>query len=766
MPVQTAASEVNGFIKGLITEASPLTFPDNASLDEVNMVLNRDGSRNRRLGMDFEENRILMNSGVPYNEGAAISSYTWKNPGGYADKEFSVLQLGGSILIFDTSAAPISGALQAKFDLSFDPTIRMSMASVDGILIVAAGSPNIYSVDYNGTFKINSGRLKIRDLFGVEDVQSGIDLRDGLGLATRPTFLTDKHLYNLRNQTWAVPRYIVNDETLADVVKGYFDYSGHYQSNSDSLIPYFYAFPNDADDRETQRFNARDLDKNPLGTNLAPIGYFVIDALSRGTSRLEEVGKLMSIYPQNSLGVSSLPQDTTPGGATVVGAYAGRVWYAGFSSQLIDGDANSPRMTSYILFSQLVDKFADIFKCYQTGDPTSTDSPDLVDTDGGFIRIDGAYNIQSLINVGDAMLVIAENGLWRISGGSGYGFKATDYLTSKVTEHGTISPGSVVLVDNTVMYWSDDGIYHASPNQYGDWTATNLSTETIKSFFDDIPYSQKVNCRALYDSYERRVRWLYNNIPGVVGEAKELVLDVNIGAYYPSSVRMTGTSNQYPRLLAPIKAPPFRTGIANQTVISAFGDTIVTGAGDTVITQETSQIDSLSETVYVTLTGVISGNFQITISSYRDLTFTDWLTYDGVGVDADAHLLTGWTGFGEFQRMKQIPYLTVYSIKTETGFDSGLNPVDGSSILIQSQWSWTNSPEAGKWGSQFQAYRHKRLWIPESSSSGFDDGEHVVVTKNKLRGRGRVVSLLFKTEPKKDFKLLGWSFIINVNGTV
>ena len=41
------------FVKGLITEASPLTFPENASIDEKNFVLNRDGSRSRRLGVDY-----------------------------------------------------------------------------------------------------------------------------------------------------------------------------------------------------------------------------------------------------------------------------------------------------------------------------------------------------------------------------------------------------------------------------------------------------------------------------------------------------------------------------------------------------------------------------------------------------------------------------------------------------------------------------------------------------------------------------------------
>lgn len=55
MARQTAKAEVNSFVKGLITEASALTFPENASLDEDNFVLKRDGSRQRRLGMDLEE---------------------------------------------------------------------------------------------------------------------------------------------------------------------------------------------------------------------------------------------------------------------------------------------------------------------------------------------------------------------------------------------------------------------------------------------------------------------------------------------------------------------------------------------------------------------------------------------------------------------------------------------------------------------------------------------------------------------------------------
>ena len=55
MARQKAKKEYNTFVKGLTTEAGPLTFPENASLIDENFVLNRDGSRQRRLGLNYED---------------------------------------------------------------------------------------------------------------------------------------------------------------------------------------------------------------------------------------------------------------------------------------------------------------------------------------------------------------------------------------------------------------------------------------------------------------------------------------------------------------------------------------------------------------------------------------------------------------------------------------------------------------------------------------------------------------------------------------
>src|SRR3546814_8375953 len=61
-------------------------------------------------------------------------------------------------------------------------------------------------------------------------------------------------------------------------------------------------------------------------------------------------------------------------------------------------------------------------------------SSDVCSSDlGGFIRIEGAFNIVGLVNIGAALVVFAENGVWTISGGNSNGFTATGYKVTKIT---------------------------------------------------------------------------------------------------------------------------------------------------------------------------------------------------------------------------------------------------------------------------------------------------------------------------------------------
>lgn len=761
MPRQTVPAEVSTFVKGLITEASPLTFPDNASLDELNFILNKDGSRQRRLGMEFKEGSSELVLPVGSIDGLSINTFKWESVGGDPTKTAIVLQCGKSLYIIDASDP--GGVFEQSFVIGSSDQQQISMASVDGVLVCVSGDKQIATVDYrDGVYTKSSQTLKIRDLFGVEDITSGKDLLSPEYLETRPATLTSAHTYNLRNQTFAIPRWVQYDELTTDCIKGFYDQSGivgtaSFPSNADSVLPFFFANPGDDGNREAERYFAREAFINPLGSFRAPRGYFVIDALERGKSRLDAIARLKDRHPENIYDVTSLPQDKTPGGATVVAQFAGRVFFAGFSGDVIDGDSQSPRLTSYVLFSKLVDNISDIGKCYQDGDPTSKDTPDVIATDGGFIRLDGAYGIQKMVSVGSQLIVVAENGVWGIQGVSDYGFNAENYLVKKYSEHGCVSPSSVVLVDNTVLFWGDDGIYNVAPNQYGDWGVTTLTATTIQKFYDDIDTSSKKLCKGFYDAYERKVRWLYDNDFLITGKnTRELILDLNLSAFYVLEVD-SGPSEF--RVVVGAEVPPFRSAIAQESV-TASGVSVTAGGDDVVITSKVGETQ-LREFLYVVVKDYTASQIVLQMASYSNTSFLDW----GV-VDAAAYLVTGYMSGGDFQRYKQVPYITVHSRRTETGFDSDYNLLNQSSCKVQSMWEWTNSQNSNRWGKEFEAYRLNRLWVPSSSSDEYDDGFSVVTTKNKLRGKGRVLSLKFSTSPGKNLHLYGWSMLLGVNGNV
>tara|TARA_B100000929_G_C15511743_1_gene421130 strand:+ start:9024 stop:11330 length:2307 start_codon:yes stop_codon:yes gene_type:complete len=768
MARQVQAVEVNTFVKGLITEASPLTFPDNASLDEENFVLLRDGSRERRLGMDYEDDFQEVSTEINAPEGnLAISTYSWDNAGGVPEKTLLVIQTGLVLKIFDPDQSPLSSGQVYSENLINDDSSVFSYANVDGTLVIATGQKDIQILSWDGaSVTKTTASLKTRDLWGVEDKTDGVDLLEGQGVTIRPSSLSDAHCYNLRNQTWAIPRERGDDTTDTYDPILYFQEGGAgYPSNSDNVHYALYPNANDDRNRTGDQFFRRDLINNPPGSFPAPKGYFVIDAMERGASRLQEAEKLYQNYTELTSPIASLPEDRTPGGPSCVQEYAGRVWYGGFSGQVEGGDNRSPRLSSYIFYSQLVRHQSDINACYQEGDPTSKENPDLLDTDGGFIKVDGAYNIQALVNVGAGLLVVAENGVWMVSGGSDYGFSANNNMRRKISEHGVQSPGSVVLIDNTVMFWADDAIYHVAPDQFGDYQAQNLTQTTIQTLYDQIPPVEKYYAQGAYDSYDRKVRWVYNNQPSDSGSVKELVLDMTLGAFYTSSVEsLPGTL--LPRLASPVEVPPFRLNQTEEN-ITDNGEQVVY-LGEEVTTPIRSRGSGSREIAYVTLTSL--SPMKYTFSTYRDESFRDWVSANGAGIDAPAFLVTGYLSGGDFLRKKQVPYIKFFFRRTEDGFtDDGtgnLSANNESSCLVQAQWNWANSAASNRWGRTFQAYRYKRLYMPTGAADEFDNGFEVIETKSKLRGHGTVLSLKISSEPEKDLRLLGWSMVVGANGNV
>ena len=250
-----------------------------------------------------------------------------------------------------------------------------------------------------------------------------------------------------------------------------------------------------------------------------------------------------------------------------------------------------------------------------------------------------------------------------------------------------------------------------------------------------------------------------------VEDTKELVLDVALSAFYKNTI--STVSSVSPNVVAYVEVPPFKVGEVENPVVD--GGVLVVDNTIQVLDSEEVLLDGLREVVYLTLLDT-SPTITYTISKYSDRDFIDWISFDGVGVDSPAIMITGYNGGNDFQRNKQAPYVTFHFQKTEDGFSTDelgdIYPTHESSCLVQSQWEWSNSEVSGRWGREFQAYRQKRAYIPENDNDSFDNGFSVVNTKSKLRGKGKVLSLQIKTEPTKDCKLLGWSMITSVAGNV
>ena len=143
---------------------------------------------------------------------------------------------------------------------------------------------------------------------------------------------------------------------------------------------------------------------------------------------------------------------------------------------------------------------------------------------------------------------------------------------------------------------------------------------------------------------------------------------------------------------------------------------------------------------------------------------------DWESANYSSYIVTGYELFGDLMRRKQVPYLIMCLERTEDGYttdeDGALQIDNPSSCLVQAQWNWADSALSGKWGTQFQAYRFKRNYVPSGASDTFNYGESVVVTKNKLRGSGKALSLKMQSEEGKDMRILGWGVSLSGGSSV
>ena len=125
--------QYNTFVAGLITEATELTFPPNATKAEDNCVLYAKGNRTRRRGADFEAGYQIIDTGLAYNTlpNIAISGHEWLAVNGIGTLNFGIVQVGATLYFFNMAGSVLSAGLKS-FTVNLNSYLAPAAATAAG----------------------------------------------------------------------------------------------------------------------------------------------------------------------------------------------------------------------------------------------------------------------------------------------------------------------------------------------------------------------------------------------------------------------------------------------------------------------------------------------------------------------------------------------------------------------------------------------------------------------------------------------------------
>ena len=709
MPQSLNQKTVNNFVKGLITEAAELTFPESASVNESNCDLRRDGSRRRREAVAVESNAVLSSFTISNSE--IVGTGTWINVGGNAALEFLVLQKGNTIFFYNKAELPysdqvISGSISlATYEFAGSigsNNVKCQYASINGTLIISSGAIDTIVASYDGTnVSVSSIAFKTRDFEWQGDTDTYPE--EAASDAIR--------LYDTTNAGWTGDK---GDAAL----------TAYKAASSNQLPPLTHPWYAGKD--SDNAFDAAEWKLIFAGTTLTGNGHFILDFFSK-------VRTGITTETENSRFKS-------------VASFSGRVFYAGLTSAKNAGT---------ILFSRLVEDNSDLGKCHQQNDPTSEYLSDLLATDGGFINIPDAVNIQLLYSFRASLFVFAENGVWQVTGVDGI-FSATAYGINRVSNIGILNPQTFIEADGLPFWWSRFGIHTLAVDEVsGQGSEQNITLPTIQTFWDKISTGAKSKITSVYDNINKKVYWAYPDNDETV-EAKLnniLILDLTLQAFYPWKISDQTSSTSC------VVGCAFYSGFGaaelELDVITAAGDDVVQGTDDIISTQVSDFNTGDPALVLLVRDGATN---KLTMATFAGDTFLDWGE-----ANYSSFAESGYDFGGDLIIKKNAPYIAVYSRLTETGFtgseDAGYESIRPSSLLVSSAWDFNENFNTAQ-----QAYRLKFPVLVDSGNiTNFNYPEDVITTRLKVRGHGRSVRLRYESEQGKDFILLGWGLIFGRN---
>lgn len=702
MPRQAVNSVENNFTKGLITEASGLTYPENACTSTINCIHKHTGNVIRRQGFNFEPSNSTK---VLDNNNGVVNSYLWKDVAGNGNLSLVVMQVKDKLVFYDASSTdPLSSRpIADTIDLNtFSPsgapvpgTQECQFTSGQGKLFVAHPYLDAFAVVYDQntkTFTTTQIDLMVRDFEG---------LSDGLDVDERPTAgfggLSVEHLYNLYNQGWSDTNLQAWDAGRTDM-----------PSNVDIM----WRFKNTSD-----AFAVSTVPNVMQGNSPAPKGHFVLNVFDKDRSAVSGL-----VIPVQSTGYQR---------ASTIAFFAGRLFYAGI---------NYVGLNSSILFSQIIEREDQFGKCHQTNDPTSQDSFDLLPVDGGVIVIQEAGTILKMVSVPGGLVVFASNGVWLVSGSTGLGFTANDYTVTKISSIKSLTATSFLDLSGTIVWWNLEGIYSLTGSGSG-FDVKSMTDTTIKTFYNTIPPSEKRNARGFYNPLATMAQWVFRSTEST--ELNEyyqydriLVLDTVTGGFYIWTI------------------PEHEVKLHGLVVLENRGgnvtlDTVVDNDGNPVTDNDGNPLE-----VWIIDNSIVLPKFKyivsypdgsdtlFTFAETRDETYTDWaLSNDPV--DFDSYFISGYRIRANANRDFQNDYITFYSD-------------NNSQYKVKGLWDFSNTGNSGRWS----------IPQLIDTTTEIDRNFDTVIRRRKIRGQGKVLQLRIDSIPNAAFNVTGWSMFITSNAEV
>ena len=740
MARQEINQEFNTFVGGILTEANPINYPAGFTLDEENFVLERNGTRRRRRGLDFDSGTNPPSFGSTWsqlsNEFGEKNFTIWENVGvGDVSKDLLVIldnlnyiinfydmsdldditsNLIGSVTL-PTASAGIVTSILADGDYLYVATNRTTItppASTVGAVpsyVTAAISSYEYDSSTDTVSLVETTPLFVRD-FNIANTSLEDD--------ERPAVITSSTRYDLINGGWSSANITAFQASV-----------GSYPARADNM--------NTGLSDTTGVFTPSWVTNSNNGVTSTVRGRGVVDIFKpeRWRQRVTE--------NESGVATNMVPRVNNDPFIKKMVVFNGRVFY--LCSNVLKESGGFPGLPRAIIaFSQTLNSSVEAYRnCHSINDPTSRDNPFPLDTDGGYLTFSDLGDVLDIVPLKTRLIVFGTKGVFEIVSALDI-FKPSEIAIRKITSTAMnyqpsepnsfdsvwLFGSSAVVVGENVFYFTEQGIsVLTSETDTNNYVSIPVS-DSIKTLYQGIPAFSKATARGTYSPNDNTVRWLYKSTePGTspdrnaLSKDTELVYDITLKAWYKNTFTEGDSQGDIPVLYSPF-------------VVDTGG----------IQTQSSYPVDNNLRYIGIGKVGV---QIKPRFFRYSDTNFLDYDTAEGSsGYAYTSFLQTGYINLGDTQRYKQSSYIVPSFLRTEDGFtDDGngnLTPTNESSCMISAWWDYVDDASQPKANDPFEAYRYNRLYIPEDASDTFDYGQSVLTTKNRLTGRGRALSLRFE----------------------